>query len=197
MKNGAKILLTITLLGVIGGCAQDKPHDYGRERPSVDSLDSRDAGLQSKDLVAATDQLARDLLAFRELRRSPVQWTIVVDRVEDRTLDRQFHTNYDIFLERLRSNLSELGQGQITLIENKARLNQLRSRELDTPRDDFQQGGAGGGGSSRIQPNYALYAKAMDMPNRGTVYYLLQFDLVDLKTGVQPWSRKYEVKVAR
>jgi len=197
MSYGAKTLLAIGLLAALTACSQDKPHWYGQERPSVDSLDSRDSGLQSKDLVGATDTLARDLLAFRDIRRSTVQWTIVVDRVEDRTLDRQFLTNYDIFLERLRSNLSELGQGQITIIENKARFNQIRSRELDTPRDAFQQGAPGGPEGARIQPDFALYAKAYDMPNRGTIYYLLQFDLVDLKTGIQPWSRKFEVKVAR
>ncbi|MCY2953319.1 MAG: hypothetical protein NTU53_15275 [Planctomycetota bacterium] len=198
MHNGPKFLISIGLLAALTGCANDKPHEYGRERPPVDSLDSRDSGLQSKDVVAASDLLARDLLALRELRQSTTQWTMVVDRVEDRTLDRYFPpTNYDIFIERLRSNLSELGQGQIRLIENKARFNQLRARELDGERDTFQQGAAGNPAPAAIQPDYALYGKAIDMPNRGTNYYYLQFDVVNLKTREQVWSRKYEVKVAR
>jgi len=197
MQTGAKTLLTIGLLAAIAGCASDKPHDYGRERPPVDSLDSRDSGLQSKDVIAASDQLARDLLALRELRKSTTQWTMVVDRVEDRTLDRQFYTNYDIFIERLRSNLSELGQGQIRLIENKARFNQIGNRELDKERDDFQQGAGGNPAPGVVQPDYALYGKAYDMPNRGTNFYYLQFVLMNLNTREQVWSRKYEVKVAR
>lgn len=196
MCYGAKTLLAIGLLAAITGC-QDKPHWYGEERPPVDTLDSRDSGLQSKDVVAASDRLARDLLALRELRRSTVQWTMVVDHVEDRTLDRQFATNYDIFLERLRSNLSELGQGSIRLIENKARFGQIRGRELDNERDAFQQGAPGGGGAAPIQPDYAIYAKAYDMPNRGTNYYMIQFDVTNLQTREQVWSRTYEVKAAR
>jgi hypothetical protein len=195
MFNGAKVFIALGLAALVAGCSSDRPNSYGGDRPPVDSLDSRDSGLQSKDVVSASDTLARDLCALREMRQSPTQWTIVVDRVEDRTLDRQFNTNYDIFLERLRSNLSEQAQGQIRLIENKARFEQIRGRELDNP-DKFQQG-AGQVAAGAVQPNYALYGKAYDMPNRGTNYYYLQFDLVNLKTREQVWSRKYEVKVAR
>ncbi len=194
MRIGANAFLTIGLLAAIAGCTQDKPQEYGGQRPDVDTLSSADSGLQSKDVVSASDKLARDLLAFRELRQSQTKWTIVVDRFEDRTLDRQFSTNYDIFLERLRSNLSELGQGQIRLIENRQRFQQLRDRELERERDDMQQGA---GNPPPVQPDYSLYGKAYDMPNRSTNYYLLQFDLTNLKTREQVWSRKYEVKVAR
>ncbi len=44
------------------GCSSDKPHGYGQQRPPVDQLDSRDRGLQSKDVVNASDQMAMDLL---------------------------------------------------------------------------------------------------------------------------------------
>jgi hypothetical protein len=180
------------------GCASDRPHDYGRQRPPVDSLDEGDRGLQSKDIVTASDLMARDLLAFRELRQSPTLWTVVVDRVEDRTTDRSFPmTNFDIFLERLRSNLSEQGPGQIRLIENKARFQNLRGRELESERDDFRQGSGARPGGAPVNPDYALYGKAYDLPNRRTNYYYIQFDMVNLQTREQVWSRKYEVKVAR
>jgi hypothetical protein len=197
MLNGVKALLAIGLLAAAAGCAGDRPHEYGRERPPVDSLDSRDSGLQSKDVVSASDRMASDLLALPELRVSPHQWTIVVDRFEDRTLDRTFATNYDIFIERLRVKLSELGQGRVRLIENRARFNQLRNRELESERDDFQQGNGNRPAPAPVQPDYSLYGTARDMPNRGTNYYLLQFDLTNLQTREQVWSRMYEVKVAR
>ena len=49
----------------------------------------------------------------------------------------------------------------------------------------------------RVQPDFALYGKAYDLPNRGTNYYLLEFTVVSLKSGVQVWTDQYEVKVAR
>ena len=44
---------------------------------------------------------------------------------------------------------------------------------------------------------YALSGKAYDLPNRGTNYYLLEFNLTDLRSGTVTWINKYEVKVAR
>jgi hypothetical protein len=196
MSFSTKSLIILGLLLVGAGCQQDQPAEYSRRRPDVDSLDNHDRGLQSKDVVNASDQMARDLLADEALRRSNVQWTMVVDRFEDRTLDRHFNVNYDIFIERLRTNLSKYGKGSVQLIENKAKLEQLRNKELDGNRDDFGQGG-GGGAPSRMQPDFALYGRAMDLPNRGTNYYLLEFTVTDLKSGAQVWSNQYEVKVSR
>ena len=194
----AKVLLGLGLAAsLVGGCTRDIPNEYGGQRPPVDTIDERDRGLQSKDVVSASDLMARDLLADDGLRRSHAQWVMVVDKFEDHTLDRAFSVNYDIFIERLRTNLGQFGKGSVTLVENKAKLNQLRNKELDAPRGDEFGQGSGGGGLGRIQPDFALYGKAFDLPNRGTNYYLLEFTVVDLKTGTQVWTNKYEVKAAR
>ena len=37
----------------------------------------------------------------------------------------------------------------------------------------------------------------MDLPNRGTNYYQIQFTLQDLHNRTIPWTRLYSVKVAR
>src|SRR2546421_7329497 len=182
VMNRAKLLLSMGLVaGLISGCTRDIPNEYGSQRPPVDTIDERDRGLQSKDVVSASDLMARDLLADEGLRRANAQWVMVVDRFEDRTIDRRFSVNYDIFIERLRTNLGQYGKGNVTLVENKAKLNQLRNKELDQPRVEFGQG-SGGGGLGRLQPDFALYGKAFDLPNRGTNYYLLEFTVVNLKT---------------
>ena len=194
----AKVLLGMGLLaGLISGCTRDIPNEYGNQRPPVDTIDERDRGLQSKDAVSASDLMARDLLADEGLRRANAQWVMVVDRFEDHTIDRRFYVNYDIFIERLRTNLGQYGKGSVTLVENKARLNQLRSKELDSTRGDEFGQGSGGGGPGRLQPDFTLYGKAFDLPNRGTNYYLLEFTVVNLRTGTQVWTNKYEVKAAR
>jgi hypothetical protein len=194
----AKVLLGIGLVaGLIGGCTRDIPNEYGNQRPPVDTIDERDRGLQSKDVVSASDLMARDLLADEGLRRANAQWVMVVDRFEDHTVDRRFNVNYDIFIERLRTNIGQYGRGNVTLVENKAKLNQLRNKELDSSRGDEFGQGSGGGGLGRIQPDFALYGKAFDLPNRGTNYYLLEFTVVSLRSGAQVWTNKYEVKAAR
>jgi hypothetical protein len=197
MLTQAKWLVAIGLgIGLVG-CSSDRPHDYGRERPPVDSLTEGDVGLQSKDVVNASDTMARDLLADPELRASEFKWTMVVDRMEDRTIDHSFQPNFDIFLERLKVNLSKYGRGGVRLVDNRAKTNQLRSREWDGARDDFGQGSPGSAAASRTQPQYALYGKALDMPNRRTNYYMLEFTVTDMRSGEIVWTNAYEVKTAR
>jgi hypothetical protein len=83
----------------------------------------------------------------------------------------------------------------------------MRNRELDggsasANPDEFGQGGGGttGGGGGppgarRIQPDYFLYGRIMEMPNRATSYFLCEFTLTNSHTGEQIWTNSYEVKV--
>jgi hypothetical protein len=199
MSRGCKLVLSAGVLvglGILPGCASDRPHEYGRERPPVDRIDRRDTGLQSKDVVSASDQMAQDLLAQPEINRSRDRLTIVVDHVENRTVQNRF--DLDIFLERLRVNLAKYGKGRVALIENRDKLRGLQSRELEQEREDrFGQGGTRGGapGPAGVQPDFALYGRIMELNNRGTSYFLCEFTLTDLHTREQIWTNAYEVKV--
>jgi hypothetical protein len=190
-------LLAVGLMVGVVGCHEDRPHEYGEQRPPVDQLDPGDRGLQSKDVVDASDQMAMDLLGNPDLNSSRTQWTIVVDHVDNQTSDPR--ANLDIFLQRLRTQLFKHGHGRVQLIENRAKLHELQSRERDTERDDrFGQGGTGASSAgARIQPDYSLYAVMMDLPNRQTDYYNCRFTLTDLRNGTIAWENEYEVKVAR
>src|SRR5689334_6411865 len=177
------LLGMVALLG--GGCAHDKPHEYGQQRPPVSELDSRDSGLQSKDVVQASDQMAMDLLADPTLNASHTRWTIVVDHVDNKTVSDRH--DMDIFLERLKTNLARHGKGRVQLIENRDKLRELQSKELEN-----NSGYGGAPGPAGIQPDYSLYAKIMELPNRGTSYYLMEFTLTDLHTRELAWTNSYE-----
>jgi|SRR5687768_3666177 hypothetical protein len=199
MYQTCKVLIASALLvAAAGACYSDRPHEYGQQRPPVDRLDERDRGLQSKDVVSASDQMSMDLLALPELNdpRSP-RWTIVVDRIENLTAERR--RDLDVFLERLRVNLARQGRGRVQLIENRDKLRDLQSRELDLGSGDrFGQGGSRTApGPAGIQPDFALYGRIMEMPNRATSYFFCEFTLTDLHTREQVWTNAYEVKVLR
>jgi hypothetical protein len=189
---------------LLGALAVGCNPSYENQRPPVDQLDKRDRGLQSKDVVQASDSLANDLLSLPQLNRSREQWTVVVDRVDDKTRDKDFMGDFNIFLQRLQTNLSKQGHGRVALIDKRDRFYDVRDRELERGGgggDEFGQGGAGGGGPAGrldpINPDYALRATAMDLPGRGTTYYNIQFDLVDLNRRLIVWTGDYEVRVAR
>ncbi len=185
----------LAALAIMTGCAPS----YEDQRPPMDQLDPRDRGLQSKDVLQASDALAMDLLALDELNESRSQWLIVVDQVEDNTRSRLFTGNFDVFLQRLRTNVQRQGRGRVRIIANRRGFYQVRGRELESEReDDFGQGEPGGRRAEGARdPDFALRATAMDLPNRGTVYYNLMFELVDLRTREVVWTDQYEVRTSR
>src|SRR5262245_48246336 len=99
----AGVLIAVGM--ILGGCSNDRPHEVGRMRPPVDDLDKRDRGLQSKDLIEATDLMTQSLATLPELNQSAQQWTIVFKpQVENNTTTRQ---NYDIFISRFRVQIAK------------------------------------------------------------------------------------------
>ena len=181
---------------MVVGCSPDKPHEYGQRRPPVDELSGGDTGLQSKDVVDAADQMARDILSDPRFTADPRR--IVVSNMEDKTTDHQASLNFDIFLQALKANLAQKSNGRVTLVANKAEFHNLRSQELeggDTGTGNFGQGG--GTNSAAINPDFDLYGTAMDLPNRATTFYQIEFKIVDLRTRELAFDRVYQVKVAR
>jgi hypothetical protein len=194
MIRGCKILLAMGLLSIAAiGCSS-----YSDQRPDPNQLSSGDSGLQSKDVIACTNQMVTDLLASPQLNASPTQWTLVVTNVQDLTTDRLWGTNYDIFIEALRAAIAQKAQGRIQLIENKQTFNDIRNSEVEGGNaDPYQQGGnPNPGAPGAVNPDHFLYGKAIDMPNRSTNFYLLEFTIFD-NHRMQVWTGTYEVKVAR
>jgi len=200
-KSFAK--LSLAAATVLAGCASDhKPEGYHRERPDVTEINSRDRGLQSSEVVEASEKLANELLALPEVTQSPRKLTVVFTNLEDLTRSRQF--NYDIFLERLKTQLAERGRDRIAIVTNRDKFYQTRNAELDPApasreRDDYGRRGTVAPPANRIQPDFALEGKVMDLPNRGTDYFLFTFSLADIRSdgGGTEIPLKYEARVAK
>lgn len=199
MLSGWKQLGAMGLLAIaaaVGCSSPDRPHEYGQIRQPVDELNGNDSGLQSKDVVDAADKISRDLLADPALNASNTAWTIVVSNMEDKTTDRVARINFDIFLQALKGDLAQKSSGRIQLMENKQKFQELRNQELDnTAGDQFGQGGSAT--PQAINPRYDLYGTAMDLPNRATNFYQIEFKLVNLTNRTIAFDRLYQVKVAR
>ena len=65
--------------------------------------------------------------------------------------------------------------------------------------DPYGQGGVVGQNPTpaAINPDFALTGTVMDLPNRRTNYYQIEFSLEDLHRRRTVWDRMYAVKVAR
>jgi hypothetical protein len=186
------IATLVSAIAVGTGC---KSRTYEDERPPVDQLTKGDRGLQSKDVVNASDRMAMELLSLPELNASDHRWTIVFTGVKNQTVSAR--NNLDIFIQRLKSNVQRQGRDRVQIIANRDPFREVQSRELEQERDDFGQGGGGRApGAAGTQPDFYLEAVAMDLANRKTDYYNFEFRLIDFKTREQVWSGMYEVKAA-
>lgn len=178
---------------------------YEDERPDVNSLDPRDKGLQSKEVIDSTDQMAASILGDPDLNAKPTQMLIVVRNIKDDTTNSGARTNLDIFLRRLKVILQQKGRGRITLIVNRDELRDMQSKELDLdtgPKDEFGQGGNASGPKlpARREPDYVLDGRITELNNRGTSYFFFDFRISGIKgadSGVEVWNGGYEVKVAK
>jgi hypothetical protein len=196
MKGAVKAGMIFGLLGAMStGCARERT--YADDRPPADQLVEGNTGLQAKDVIAATDHMANDLLALPELNASDRQWTIVITKVDNHTTDPTL--NYDTFSQRLRTNLARLGHGRVALIENRAKYKQLQNDELEPgASDEFGQGGGKTSpGAPGQNPDYGLYITIDELPNRASSYYQVTATLTNLSTRVEVWNSQYEVQTAR
>jgi hypothetical protein len=173
--------LAVALLGVavvIGGCGRPEP--YHRQRPPVGDLDPRDRGLQSRDVIDATDTLVMRLLALPEFNQ-PERRTMIVTRIDNQTTNPRF--NYDIFMQRLRSNLGAQGRDRIALLAGRQRHDELLREEMERPYDPFLQGeGTVGGPNGALQAEYALHGTIQELRGRGTSFYHFDFTVTNLRT---------------
>ena len=185
-------VLILASVAVLAGCSSDhKPEGYNHERPDVTEVNTRDRGLQSSEVVEASEKLTTELLSLPEVNRSSRRLTVVFTNLEDLTASRQF--NYDIFLERLKTEMSYKGRDRIAFVTNRDKFYNTRSKELDPVRGDREPP------ANRIQPDFALTGKVMELPNRGTDYYLFTFTLSDIRSdgGGTEIPLSYEVRVRR
>ena len=188
MNRSIVVALSAGVLALGVGCSKN----HGRVRPPVDELSDKGRGLQGKDVVSATDQMAASLLSSPALNASRDQWTIVVDHVEN--LSASQRGNLDIFLIRLRARLSQLSAGRVTLIENRQKLNELQNRELDPIAVDPNRPATPA--PPRLQPNYYLSAKLADLPSGESTYFIVDFTLSKNDRTI-PWEGMYEVATSR
>lgn len=152
--------------------------------------------LRSQDLVTATDRMAQDIASRLDVtnRQSPPK--IFVGKIENKTSGR--NQNYQVFLARLRSQLNASGA--------RTGLEFIREREFIETQRDREYGGKDAASTAtayQSRADYVLTCEIYDLPSGGTNYYLLDYQLVQLRdassgpdvgAGAIVWENSYEVK---
>ncbi len=135
----------------------------------------------SRDLRELAGRLVSDILTCKEVANNPTKAVIVIKSIANKTEDMAGR-DMSIYGAKLASlmNVGETANRAIFVLEVA---NQLKQAE-----------GAAPPASPGIKPQFALSSTIFSMNKTGKVYYLLQFRLTSLATGMQLWSGEYEVQ---
>ncbi len=200
MNNTSRLLLVGVLASsaLLAGCATTR----GVQNPSgVPVTEMRPdergfvagTGVESQDLVAVTDKMARSILSIPQIARAQMQPSIVLEPVVNNT---RFPINKDIFLTRLRTQLNSKAMGQVSFLDREMMKTLERERELKRS----------GQVTASADPNlvefggadFFLTGKLDGMTTRTSAgtsdYVLYSFRLTDARTSRIVWEDVAEIK---
>ncbi len=150
-------------------------------------------GIESQDLVAVTDKMARSILSVKEISQATIPPRIVLKPVENKT---RFPINKDIFLTRIRSELNSKAQGRVRFLAREQMAALQNERELK------QTGQVTSNSNPNVQEfkgaDFFLTGTLEGMTTRGTSgtsdYILYNFQLIDARTSEIVWENSAEIK---
>jgi penicillin-binding protein activator len=190
-------LCSAALAALVAGCASS-----GVKNPSGVSVTHMNAdeqgfvagtGIESQDIVAVTDKMARSILAIPQIANAANPPVIVLDPVDNQT---RFPINKDLFLTRIRAQLNSKTLGKVQFLA-RDRMNALL-KEREAKRQ--------GQYTASADPNVQEF-KGADFFLTGTLqgqstrthagtsdYILYDFHLIDARTSAIVWEDMAEIK---
>jgi len=191
------MLSTVALAALVTGCASSgvkNPSGVPVTRMNADEQGFvAGTGVESQDLVAVTDKMARSILSIPQIANAPQPPKIVLDPVVNNT---RFPINKDIFNTRIRTELNKKSLGKVTFLARD------RMSALDKERNLKRTGEVTASADPKLQEfmgaDYFLTGELQGMSTRtraGTSDYILYaFQLIDVRTSAIVWEDAAEIK---
>jgi len=192
-----KLLLSLTTAALVAGCASSgvkNPSGIGVTRMNADEQGFvAGTGVESQDLVAVTDKMARSILGIPQIANAPTPPIIVLDPVDNQT---RFPINKDIFLTRIRTQLNSKSAGKVTFLA-RDRMAALE-KERNLKREGAVTASSDPAKQEFLGANYFLTGTLQGLSTRtskGTSDYILYaFQLIDARTSAIVWEDNAEIK---
>lgn len=192
-----KLLLPLTTAALVAGCASSgvkNPSGVPVTRMNADEQGFvAGTGIESQDLVAVTDKMARSILGIPQIANAVAPPIIVLDPVVNET---RFPINKDIFLSRIRGELVKKSGGKVTFLARE------RMAALERERNLKREGAVTSTSDPTVQEfkgaDYFLTGELKGLSTRtaaGTSDYILyDFHLIDARTSAIVWEDNAEIK---
>jgi hypothetical protein len=192
-----KLILPVTTAALVAGCASSgvkNPSGTGVTQLKADEQGTVvGTGIESQDLVAVTDKMARSVLGIPQIANAAIPPIVVLDPVDNQT---RFPINKDIFLTRIRSELNSKCRGKVVFLARD------RMAALEKERNLKREGAVTASSDPAVQEfkgaDYFLTGSLQGLSTRtkaGTSDYILYaFQLIDARTSVIIWEDNAEIK---
>lgn len=192
-----KLFLPLTMAALVAGCASSgvkNPSGVPVTRMNADEQGFvAGTGVESQDLVAVTDKMARSILGIPQIANAATPPIIVLDPVDNQT---RFPINKDIFLTRIRTQLNSKSAGKVTFLA-RDRMAALE-KERNLKREGAVTATSDPAKQEFLGANYFLTGTLQGLSTRtkaGTSDYILYaFQLIDARTSVIIWEDNAEIK---
>ena len=150
-------------------------------------------GVESQDLVAVTDKMARSILGVSQIANAQGTPRIILDPVMNET---RFPINKNIFLSRIRSQLNSRAAGRVIFLARERIATLEHEREL---KDSGQVTASANPAATEFKgADFVLTGKLQGLTTRtsaGTSDYILYtFQLIDARTSDIVWEDSAEIK---
>ena len=150
-------------------------------------------GVESQDLLAVTDKMARSILDTPQVRNAPSPPVVVLDPVMNET---RFPINKDMFLTRIQVLLNSKCEKKVQFLARD------RLAALERERDLKRAGQVTSGSDPNVVEfkggDFLLTGKLQSLTTRNSRgisdYVLYSFELVDARTSAIVWQDFAEIK---
>lgn len=150
-------------------------------------------GVESTDIVTATDKMARDLLTIPEIANAPKKPYVITEDVINNT---RFPINKSIFMTRMQAQLNEKARGKMIFLARD------RIATLERERQMKQAGQITASSDPNVQEfrgaDYLLTGKLEGQSTRTSKgisdYILYSFELINMRTSEIVYNGSYEIK---
>ncbi len=179
------------------GCTSPGVQRPGGSRVTEIRADERGrvagTGIESQDLVAVADKMARSLLNVPQVAQGPTAPRIVLEPVLNET---RFAINKEMFLDRIRIGLNQKAAGRMIFLARD------RMASLEKERELKRTGAVTSSTDPQLQEfkgaDFFLTGKLQSLTTRNSKgvsdYVLYSFQLIDPRTSEIVWEDAAEVK---
>ena len=154
-------------------------------------------GIEAQDIVSATDQMMRDMLANSAVVGPAGVPRVVIDAKYFRNESSQI-INKNLVTDRLRAELMRAANGRMTFLAREAA--DMTEEERALERQSLVTGGTQGQTKPALGYDYRLGGRIASLDavdarsGRKSRYFQITFELVERGTGAIVWSGVYEFR---